>query len=117
MPLLEVFGERFRLSAQVLRGNVASALAGAAGIIADSRPDHAERAGRIVERVLALPPLAGSGELVRPDPSRSRRFLVRNNCCLYYRIPGGGLCGDCMLTPEADRRRNWRSVLSRTAET
>jgi hypothetical protein len=109
MPLLAVFGARFRLSAQVLRGNVASALAGAAGIIADSRPAHAERAGGIVERVLALAPLAGSGRLVRPDPTRSRRFLVRNNCCLYYRIPGGGICGDCVLMPDADRRRAWRS--------
>jgi hypothetical protein len=116
-PLLDVFRDRFRLSAHVLRGNVASALAGAAGIVADSRPEHADRAGRIVERVLALPALAGSGDLVRPDPARSRRFLVRGNCCLYYRIPGGGTCGDCILTPDADRRRGWRSVLSRTAET
>ncbi|WP_372507037.1 (2Fe-2S)-binding protein [Actinomadura madurae] len=23
--------------------------------------------------------------------------FVRNNCCLYYRVPGGGMCGDCGL--------------------
>ncbi|TDD91462.1 hypothetical protein E1293_02390 [Actinomadura darangshiensis] len=22
---------------------------------------------------------------------------MRNNCCLYYRVPGGGMCGDCGL--------------------
>ncbi|MGI5249917.1 (2Fe-2S)-binding protein [Actinacidiphila glaucinigra] len=22
---------------------------------------------------------------------------VRRSCCLYYRVPGGGLCGDCAL--------------------
>jgi len=22
---------------------------------------------------------------------------VRASCCLFYRIPGGGLCGDCVL--------------------
>jgi FhuF-like iron-sulfur protein len=21
----------------------------------------------------------------------------RRSCCLYYRVPGGGLCGDCTL--------------------
>ncbi|MGH3410268.1 MAG: (2Fe-2S)-binding protein [Streptosporangiaceae bacterium] len=21
----------------------------------------------------------------------------RHSCCLYYRLPGGGLCGDCAL--------------------
>ncbi|TDC76951.1 ferric iron reductase, partial [Actinomadura sp. 7K507] len=23
--------------------------------------------------------------------------FVRHNCCLYYRVPGGGMCGDCGL--------------------
>ncbi|TDC62491.1 hypothetical protein E1200_25580, partial [Actinomadura sp. GC306] len=22
----------------------------------------------------------------------------RSNCCLYYRVPGGGMCGDCGLS-------------------
>jgi len=110
-PVLRAFQDRFVLSPQVLWGNVASALAGAAGMLADHRPGHAEAVARLVERVLARPPLAGTGRLVRPDPSRGRRFLIRHNCCLYYRIPGGGTCGDCVLTAEADRLRGWRSVL------
>jgi hypothetical protein len=124
-PVLEAFQSRFRLSPQVLWGNVASALAGAAGMLVDFTPasgsaaepvstmDHGERAGRVVEAVLALAPLAGMGSYVRPEPARSRRFLVRNNCCLYYQIPGGGTCGDCVLTPADDRRRQWASVLGR----
>lgn len=115
-PVLRCFRERFLLSPQVLWGNVASALAGAAGVLADcdaiSRSGVAERAGVIVAQALAQPPLAGTGRLVRPDPEHARRFLVRHNCCLYYRIPGGATCGDCVLTPEPARRRHWRSVLA-----
>jgi hypothetical protein len=106
-PVLRAFGRRFLLSPQVLWGNVASALAGAAGMLGS------EAAGELVERVLAVPPLAGTGTLVRPDPARPRRFLVRHNCCLYYRIPGGGTCGDCVLTSEAERAASWRSAPAR----
>lgn len=162
-PVLRAFQERFVLSPQVLWGNVASALAGAAGVLADAHPDNpvasagdgtidraavndrdaigaigaigvadrdriglagaadrdaidragvAERAGDIVAQALSLPPLAGTGTLVRPDPGCPRRFLVRHNCCLYYRIPGGGTCADCVLTPEPARRGHWQSVLA-----
>ncbi|MFI1618174.1 (2Fe-2S)-binding protein [Streptomyces lydicus] len=23
--------------------------------------------------------------------------FARRSCCLYYRVPGGGLCADCVL--------------------
>jgi hypothetical protein len=92
--LTAVFRSRFALSPHVLRGNVASALAGAAGMIA---PAHAARATAVVAAMLRIPPLMGAAQLVRADPGGSRRSLVRNNCCLYYRIPGGGTCGDCIL--------------------
>jgi hypothetical protein len=104
-PVLAAFQERFALSPQVLWGNVASALAGAAGLLPGAFP--------VVEAALAEPPLAGMGRLVRPDPRHARQFLIRRNCCLYYRIPGGGLCGDCVLTPAAERRRGWAAALSR----
>ena len=111
-PILEVYRARFALSPQVLWGNVASALGGAAGMIADHAPGHAGRAAAIVDQALARPPLAGTATLERPDLARARWFLVRNNCCLYYRIPGGGTCGDCVLTPDDVRRRQWQAVLS-----
>ena len=127
-PVLHAFQERFVLSPQVLWGNVASALAGAAGMLADTQPHDrvtglddcaaigqpgvGGRAGDVVAQALTVPPLVGTGTLIQPDPARARRFLVRHNCCLYYRIPGAGTCGDCVLTPSADRRRDWQSVLA-----
>ncbi|MCO8269268.1 (2Fe-2S)-binding protein [Actinoplanes sp. TRM 88003] len=112
-PVLDVFRDRFTLSPQVLWGNVASALGGAAGMIADQAPDAAERAAAIVTGLLAEPPLAGMATLHRPSPHKQRWFLVRNNCCLYYRIPGGGFCSDCVLTPGETRRQHWQRVLNR----
>jgi hypothetical protein len=112
-PLLEAFRRRFALSGQVLRGNVASALGGAAGMIADADPGLASRAAAVVAAALEQEPLRGAATLERPDPRRDRWFLVRRNCCLYYRIPGGGTCGDCVLTPDDVRRRQWRAVLAR----
>ena len=114
-PLLAAFRRRFRLSPKVLHGNVASALGGAVTVLASAGTGagggagggagtgdsagggaraHRDRARRIVERLLARPPLAGEATIVRP-PWRLRRA----NCCLYYRIPGGGYCGDCVLHP------------------
>jgi hypothetical protein len=120
-PVLAAFRHRFVLSDHVLWGNVASALGGAAGMIADAGDAApadagdaapAERAAAIVTQMLALQPLRGTATMERPDRSRARWFLVRRNCCLYYRIPGGGTCGDCVLTPDEVRRRQWRSVLA-----
>jgi hypothetical protein len=110
-PVSGAFQALFRLSPLVLRGNIASALAGAAGMLASSFPDRAETAGQLTARILALEPLRGTGELVQPDASQPRRFLVRRSCCLYYRVPGGGMCGDCVLTPERVRRQQWQAAL------
>jgi FhuF 2Fe-2S C-terminal domain len=67
-------------------------------------------AAQLTARMLALEPLRGTGELVQPDPSRPWRFLVRRSCCLFYRVPGGGTCGDCVLTPEDVRRQQWQAA-------
>jgi hypothetical protein len=112
-PVAEAFGTAFRLSRQVLWGNVASALAGAAGMLAAAFPARAQAAGRLAETILGLGSLRGTGDLVQPDPVRPRRFLVRRSCCLFYRVPGGGLCGDCVLVPDEVRRQQWQSALGR----
>ncbi len=112
VPVAGAFQALFRLSPLVLRGNIASALAGAAGMLARSFPDRAETAGQLTARILALAPLRGTGELVQPDASQPRRFLIRRSCCLYYRVPGGGTCGDCVLTPEHVRRQQWQAALA-----
>ena len=112
-PVAGAFQALFRLSPLVLRGNIASALAGAAGMLARSFPDRAETVGQLTARILALGPMRGTGELVQPDASQPRRFLVRRSCCLYYRVPGGGTCGDCVLTPEHIRRQQWQAARRR----
>jgi ferric iron reductase protein FhuF len=90
-PVVEAFAHAFRLSRRVLWGNVASALSGSVTMIGHARPDHADRAREIVAATIDTPRLKGSGAY-----SEAGAF-TRTNCCLYYRIPGGGYCGDCIL--------------------
>ena len=110
-PLISAFHAEFRLSEQVLWGNVASALAGAAGMLAGSVPRRAEAAGQLTQRILALGRLRGTGDFVQPDASDPRRFLVRRSCCLLYRVPAAETCGDCVLTPEDVRRRQQQFII------
>jgi ferric iron reductase protein FhuF len=74
-----------------LWGNAGSALAGTVRMLdrwsrAGGRTDVAERA-----RVLAAGLFAQPGLSRTLDPATGRR----RSCCLYYRLPAGGLCGDC----------------------
>jgi hypothetical protein len=83
-----------RVSPHVLWGNAASAVSGAAGMIAAARPDRAAHARTVAALVLGLPPLRGTAARA---PSGTFR---RRSCCLIYRAaPGrnGALCGDCVL--------------------
>ena len=96
-PVAAAFGAVFRLSPLVLRGNVASALSGASTMLAVAFPQRAEAAGRLAAQVLALGWLRGTGRFARPDPAEPRWFLARRSCCLLYRVPGAGMCGDCVL--------------------
>ncbi len=91
----------FSVSEQVLWGNVASALTGAMTMLIQARPDRADATSGLVEGLLAQGPLIGTGVVSRPDPSHPRRSFLRRSCCLFYRVPGGGYCGDCVLTPPA----------------
>ena len=100
-PLAASVAAAFRLSQQVLRGNVASALAGAAGVLAGAVPERAGLAAQLTERILGLSPLQGTGNVGRPGPDQPGIVFSRRSCCLYYRIPGGGTCGDCVLTSAA----------------
>jgi hypothetical protein len=97
-PLAASFAAVFRLSRQVLTGNVASALAGAAAVLAGAFPERGGLPAQLAGRILGMSPLRGTGNLVRPDPGQPGTFFLRRSCCLYYRIPGGRTCGDCVLT-------------------
>lgn len=92
-PLAAAVRGHVAIAERVLWGNVASSVASAAAQVAAARPAAAGEAFALLRRLLGDGPLAGSGEL-RADGAFRRR-----SCCLYYRVPGGGLCGDCVLQP------------------
>ncbi|WAL45607.1 MULTISPECIES: (2Fe-2S)-binding protein [Rhodococcus] len=81
-PLVDAWSEV--AASGLLWGNTASALVGTAQMIgSDARPhiDALLNDRRLADTV---------------DPTTGRR----RSCCLYYRTPTGGLCGDCFfLTP------------------
>ncbi|MGY1642704.1 (2Fe-2S)-binding protein [Geodermatophilus sp. SYSU D00703] len=79
------------VSPRVLAGNTTSAVAGALRMAAEARPDLAGRAAAVLDELLRAGPLAGTGRR-RDDGS-----FVRRSCCLFYRLPGAGTCGDCVL--------------------
>jgi hypothetical protein len=81
----------------LLWGNAASTVAAAKRLLVVQRPAAAGRAAEVAEAVLAHGPFAGAGQLLPPrDPDLVWTFR-RRSCCLYYRVPGGGLCDDCVL--------------------
>ena len=92
---------RFGISRQILSGNAASALAGAATALSLKRPDLAEPARTMLGDLLEHPLLRDAARL---EPGGRLR---RRTCCLIYRAaPGanGALCGDCVLVPLRERR-------------
>jgi hypothetical protein len=89
-PLVDAVREVTPVAEGLLWGNAASALAGALVVLVGARPDGSAPGGRLVEELLGTPPLLGTGGF---GPAGFRR----RSCCLYYRVPGGGLCGDCAL--------------------
>ncbi|GBQ02400.1 ferric iron reductase [Streptomyces spongiicola] len=93
VPLAEALRSEARVSRRLLWGNAGSALAGALREIhrwarEHDRPGAAERATALVTGLLDHPDLSGAVE----GPG-----LRRTSCCLYYRCPAGGLCGDCVF--------------------
>jgi ferric iron reductase protein FhuF len=95
------------VAAGLLWGNVASGLTGTlAALVNDgSVPvDVCRSAGSVL---LDHGPLRGSGVL---SVHRGQLHFVRRSCCLYYRLAGGGMCGDCSLRKIRNVRRpsGWR---------
>lgn len=106
-PLAAALRREYRISEGLMWGNAGSALAGAvrelhAWAARTGRGDVGERAVDLGAALLRRPELRGTGTLTPPVPRTpgtgfapsSPRFR-RRSCCLYYRCPGGGLCGDC----------------------
>lgn len=94
IQVLEPVIERLRVSSTLLWANVAASL-------------HA------VPRVQALPSArAWCEQLLDADPLRGHLDVRggvarrRTTCCLFYRVPGATVCGDCVFdaAPQARRR-------------
>lgn len=95
-PLTAALRARHRVAPGLLRGNAGSALAASSRVLhqwalAQGRPDVAARARALTDELFTHPFLADSGAL-------TGGAFRRRSCCLYYRTPGGGLCGDCCFT-------------------
>jgi ferric iron reductase protein FhuF len=80
------------VAAGLLWGNIASGLVGALAGLARSGEVAPGRCQDFAATTLVAGALAGAGIL--RDGLRFRR----RSCCLYYRLPGGGYCGDCSIT-------------------
>lgn len=87
--LVEAFA-RQKVSRRVLWGNLASATAGALSMLRQITPGGPPAVRDFGVALFAQPGLRDTGRFA---PTGFRR----NSCCLYYRVPGGGLCGDCVL--------------------
>ncbi|GAA0665730.1 hypothetical protein GCM10010193_16460 [Kitasatospora atroaurantiaca] len=90
---------------RLLDGNAASALAGTVRVLSADpelrRTGAAQAAASLARALLDRPPLFGTGAFTSAGPLRFRR----NSCCLYYRVPGGGVCGDCVFDHPPRARR------------
>lgn len=95
-PLATALRARHRLAPGLLRGNAASALASTGRLLErwardNGRTEAADRARELTAHLLAHPLLDRAGTL-------TGAAFRRRSCCLYYRVPGGGVCGDCCFS-------------------
>lgn len=102
VPLARAVRNVTAIAPGLLRGNAASALAGAAQVLRARSGARADTAFALTGHLLGHGHLRGAGTW-RAEPPAFRRA----SCCLYYRAaPGAGVCGDCVFTsaPPAPRR-------------
>ncbi|QUR69664.1 (2Fe-2S)-binding protein [Mycobacterium spongiae] len=85
-------GLRVKLAPGLLYGNIASALVGSSKALLAARPDLRQPIATTTSSLLGTGRLTGSGTITGADLG-----FTRNSCCLFYRLPGAGKCGDCPL--------------------
>jgi ferric iron reductase protein FhuF len=87
------------VSPQILWGNVASALNGAAAMIARARPDLAASTAATAGGLLSVPPLRHAWD------GQVGQDFRRRSCCLIYQLsnqPRRAVCGDCVLIDDRE---------------
>lgn len=104
-PLYAAVAARVSVSERVLRGNVVSAIGGAARVMEAMRRADRPAFLALLSALIGHPALRGplpegaTGHLLRlddSDPDTEWSFR-RRSCCLYVQVPNGGTCGDCVL--------------------
>lgn len=85
-------GLAIKVAPRLLAGNSASALVGSAAQLLRIRPDLKAEVSFLARELLDSGRLRGTGRIIGPGPTFRRR-----SCCLFYRAPNGGKCGDCCL--------------------
>lgn len=90
-PLADAVRRQVRIGRHVLRGNLASALAGSLVVLAGT--GHGALADLIIQGWAQPAELARCGQW-RSTPAGPR--YARATCCGYIQLPGGE-CGDCSL--------------------
>ena len=96
-PVVTAVRAQAAVAERVLWGNMASSVASARQLVAAARPDAASRAADVARHLLTTAPLAATATLYDPVAPDVGWSFHRRSCCLYYRVPGGGTCGDCVL--------------------
>ncbi|GLZ31586.1 hypothetical protein Lesp02_37740 [Lentzea sp. NBRC 105346] len=94
-PIIDAIRKIVPVARGLLWGNAVSAIAGALRTMAVTNTISAEEATKRGEHVLEQAPWNGTGEFIAFPGEVAFR---RRSCCLYYRLEGGGTCGDCPLT-------------------
>ncbi|MFB9904884.1 (2Fe-2S)-binding protein [Allokutzneria oryzae] len=90
-PMMSALRKEVPVADGLLWGNAASSLVGTMKVIANAGALD-RRTSDVAAEVLEHDALRAAGGFT--DGGYQRR-----SCCLYYRVPGGGLCGDCVLAP------------------
>ncbi|MCC3777724.1 (2Fe-2S)-binding protein [Streptomyces sp. UNOB3_S3] len=95
VPLHDLIRTVTPISSPLLWGNAGSSLAGSLRVLhtwclGRNRTEDAARAVALTHELFTDPLLRDTGVL-------SDTTYIRRTCCLYYRVPGGGMCGDCVL--------------------
>lgn len=102
-----------RTPRRVLGSNSTSALVGGARVLARLRPDHAGTVWALTRELLSHPAVAAGGATVDPGTlpegvggpmEHPGEAFLRSGCCVFYRLPGHGLCPDCVLAPSRPKQ-------------
>lgn len=94
-----------RTPRRALLSNAASSLVGAARVLATHRPHAGQQAWALARLLLLDPDLRPGGRAlgraglpsgVGGGMERPEEAFLRGGCCLFDRLPGHGLCPDCV---------------------